>query len=96
MPASLQGIGLAPGHRRTDHLPALGAEPRVRVPGVHQGLQQRRLAGAGDAGEHRQRAALPERVDGGALLGREKAMPASSIAPRSAWTESAPERSRAL
>ena len=66
----LEGIGLAPGHRGTDHLPALGAEPRVRVPGVHQGLQQRRLAGAGDAGEHRQRAALPERVDGGALLGR--------------------------
>ena len=62
-PGVLQRIRLAPGHRGTDHLAALRAEPRVGLPGVHQGLQQRRLAGAGDAGEHRQRAALPEGVD---------------------------------
>ena len=39
------------------------------------GCEQRRLAGAGDAGQQGERAALAERVDGRPLLGRERACP---------------------
>ena len=91
----LQGVRLAPGHRGTDHLAAACAEPRVGLPGVHQGLQQRRLAGAGDAGQQRQRAAFAERVDGGALLGGERDAGVADRLPQCLDGEG-PERSRAL
>jgi len=53
---------------RADHLAAVFAEPRVGSPRGDQGFEQGRLAGAGDAGEHREAAALAQRVDGGPLL----------------------------
>ena len=68
----LQSISLAPGHRGTNHLPAACAEARVGLPGGHQRLQQGCLAGAGDTGQQRERAAFAEGVDGRALLSGER------------------------
>src|SRR5271166_6965069 len=64
-------VGLPPGERGADQLASGGPVPLVRPPSGDDGLQQRRLAGAGDAGEHGDGAAFAVGVNGGALFGRE-------------------------
>src|SRR5208282_5174927 len=67
----LQRVGLSPGECRADHLTACGAVSLVRLPGSDQGLQQGRLAGTGDAGEHGDGATFAEGVDRRTLFRRE-------------------------
>jgi len=64
----LEGVGLAPSHGGANYLAAGRAKPGVGVPCRHQRFEQRRLAGAGDAGQHRQPAALAESIDRRPLL----------------------------
>ena len=67
----LQGVRLAPGHRRADHLPPFRAKPRVRLPRRYQRLQQRRFPSSRNARQQTESATLSKGVDGGGLLVRE-------------------------